>query len=109
MVYPFFLITVVDLRWYYPRTVADGLTDSGFAEWSQRLRRLSRFYLLTAASIPLIGLGLLVLSTEIPRYFLMTTVITTAIGFGASFLAVQFIDDFVHDVGAFMVEPGSLR
>ncbi len=107
MVYPFFWINWVDLKFYYPRAVARDLIDPNFLSWTRRVRRLARFYLLTAAAIPLIALGLLVLSPDVPRYFLLATILTTAIGFGASFLAVQYLDDFVHDLADYMEEPGS--
>ncbi len=109
MVYPFFWITWADLKLYYPRAVARDLFDPSFFTWTRQVRRLARFYLLTAAAIPLIALGLLALSPDVPRYFLLATILTTAIGFGASFLAVQYLDDFVHDLADFMEEPGTNR
>ena len=102
MVYPFFLLTILNLKLYYPQSVAARLADPEFAEWGKRLRRLARVYLLAAAAIPLFALSLLVLTPEVPRQFLLIAVLTTAIGYAASFLAVQYIDDFVQDITPFM-------
>ncbi len=104
MVYPFFLLTQLNLQLYYPQTVLDYLSDPDFRGWSQRLRRLSRLYLLAAAAIPLVALALLVLAVDSQRQHLMAAILATAVGFGASYWSVQSIDDFLFDVGEFMVE-----
>jgi len=99
MVYPFFCITFVDLHWHYPQTVSETLTDLDFDRWIQPLRRLSRWYLLTAVSIPLIALVLIAVTSNMPRRYLLIIILTTAIGFAASFLTVQFMDEYAHHVG----------
>ncbi len=113
VVYPFFSITLLNLYLYYPQVASLTLSDPEFPIWSKRLRLLSRCYLGIAAAIPLIALSLLVTvanaKQEDPRAYLMAAIIATAVGFAASFFAVQYIDDFVHDVGDFMVEDVSKR
>jgi serine/threonine protein kinase len=98
MVYPFYWITCLNLVLYYPMTVCQQLHDPSILVWGNRLRRLSRRYLITAAAIPLIALLLLVTAVEAPRPYLVATILTTAAGFAASIFAVQLIDDFVLDI-----------
>jgi eukaryotic-like serine/threonine-protein kinase len=98
MVYPFFWITYLNLALYYPMAFSETLVDRSVLEWGQRLRRLSRRYLITAAAIPLIALLLLVTAVDPPRHYLIITILSTAAGFAASLFAVQYIDDFVQDL-----------
>ena len=42
---------------------------------------------------------LLGVALDAPRYYLLATILTTAVGFGASVLAVQQIDEFLYDLG----------
>lgn len=106
MVYPFYWITCLNLTLYYPMTIRQTLHDSSILVWGPRLRRLSRGYLITAAAIPLIALLLLVTAVEVPRPYLVATILTTAAGFAASLFAVQFIDDYVLDLEPAMRPPG---
>ncbi len=98
MVYPFFWITWMNLMLYYPRTVARNLGELDIDGWGPHLRRMARKYLMTAAAIPLIALVLLAVTDDIPRHYLLATILTTAAGFAASVVAVQYIDDYVQDL-----------
>jgi|688.fasta_scaffold72250_1 serine/threonine protein kinase len=99
MVYPFFCMTLLDLMVYYPRVSRQLGSDGGIGCWGPQLRKKARGYLLVAAAIPLIALLLLGVTLEAPRYYLLATILATAIGFGASVLAVQQIDEFLYDLG----------
>lgn len=99
MVYPFFSMTLLDLIVYYPRVCRRLGSDGGIGRWGPKLRKRARGYLLAAAAIPLIALLLLGVALDAPRYYLLATILTTAVGFGASVLAVQQIDEFLYDLG----------
>jgi len=99
MVYPFFCMTLLDLMVYYPRVARRLGSDAGITRWGPQLRKRARGYLLAAAAIPLIALLLLGVALDAPRYYLLATILATAIGFGASVIAVQQIDEFLYDLG----------
>lgn len=105
MVYPFFGVTLLNLFEYYPRFVKGSLEDRDFRQWTVRLRGLARKYLLLAAIVPLIALSLLVIIDQAARLILLAAILATAFGFGASFLAVQALDDFVHELEPVMGDP----
>lgn len=98
MVYPFFCMTLLDLVVYYPRVCRRLGSGAGIARWGPILRKRARTYLLAAAAIPLLALLLLGVALESPRYYLLATIVATAVGFGASVLAVQQIDEFLYDL-----------
>ncbi len=98
MVYPFFWINWVNLRLYFPPVLARRISDVSLWESSETLRRRVRTYLTIAAAIPLVALLLLAISVDIPRHYLLVTIVTTAVGFFASIAAVQFIDGFFQDL-----------
>ena len=99
MVYPFFCMTLLDLVVYYPRVCRRLGNGAGIARWGPKLRKRARVYLLAAAAIPLLALLLLGVALDSPRYYLLATIMATAVGFGASVLAVQQIEEFLYDLG----------
>jgi serine/threonine protein kinase len=99
MVYPFFCMTLLDLVVYYPRVCRRLGNGAGIARWGPKLRKRARVYLLAAAAIPLLALLLLGVALDSPRYYLLATILATAVGFGASVLAVQQIEEFLYDLG----------
>lgn len=109
MVYPFFGVTLLNLAEYYPRFVKRSLEDRDFRQWTRRLRGLAGIYLLVAAMVPLIALSLLVIIDQTARLILLAAILATAFGFGASFLAVQTIDSFVHDLEPVMDDEDGQR
>lgn len=107
MVYPFFCMTLLDLLVYYPRVCRRLGSDGGIGSWGPQLRKRARRYLLAAAAIPLIALLLLGVALEAPRYYLLATILTTAVGFSASVWAVQQIDEFLYDLGQMNQSEGN--
>jgi len=60
-IYPFFGISLVATKIYYPSLVAPTMTDPKLASRADRTVRRATNYLATAAAIPLLALGLLAL------------------------------------------------
>ncbi len=103
-IYPFFGISLVATKIYYPYLVAPTMTDPKLAERAERTVRRATNYLATAAAIPLLALGLLALQSnsvavdpetgEVEagnRAFLLAIVPLTAIALPFAFLAHQRI------------------
>ncbi len=89
--YPFFLMTLLSLRAFYPALVRlETMTEADRAPL-QRVSRQSWFFLLLAASLPLLSIGVLVLIESRAKYALMAVTGAGLVGFGLVFLAVQHI------------------
>ncbi|MDX1927347.1 MAG: serine/threonine-protein kinase [Pirellulaceae bacterium] len=93
-IYPFFGISLVATKIYYPSLVAPTMTDPELARRAERTTRRATNYLATAAAIPLLALGLLALQADLEagnRAFLLAIVPLTAIALPFAFLAHQRI------------------
>lgn len=93
-IYPFFGISLVATKIYYPYLVAPTMTDPKLSVRAVRATRRATNYLATAAAIPLLALGLLVLQGNIEagnRMFLFAIVAVTAVALPFAFLAHQRI------------------
>ena len=93
-IYPFFGISLVATKIYYPALVAPTMTDPKLPQRAVRTSRRATNYLATAAAIPLLALGLLALQGNIEasnRAFLLAIVPLTAIALPFAFLAHQRI------------------
>ena len=93
-IYPFFGISLVATKIYYPALVAPTMTDPKLAARAERTTRRATNYLATAAAIPLLALGLLALQGDFEaanRAFLLAIVPLTAIALPFAFLAHQRI------------------
>ena len=93
-IYPFFGISLVATKIYYPALVAPTMTDPKLPQRAVRTIRRATHYLATAAAIPLVALGLLALQGNIEasnRAFLLAIVPLTAIALPFAFLAHQRI------------------
>ena len=93
-IYPFFGISLVATKIYYPALVAPTMTDPKLPQRAVLTIRRATNYLATAAAIPLVALGLLALQGNIEasnRAFLLAIVPLTAIALPFAFLAHQRI------------------
>jgi eukaryotic-like serine/threonine-protein kinase len=93
-IYPFFGISLVATKIYYPCLVAPTMTDAKLGLRAERTTRRATNYLATAAAMPLLALGLLALQGDIEagnRVFLLAIVALTAIALPFAFLAHQRI------------------
>ncbi len=93
-IYPFFGITLVATKIYYPALVAPTMTDPLLTQRAARTAQRATNYLATAAAIPLLALGLLALQGNFEasnRPFLLAIVPLTAIALPFAFLAHQRI------------------
>lgn len=93
-IYPFFGISLVATKIYYPALVAPTMTDPKLAARADQTVRRATNYLATAAAIPLLALGLLALQGNFEagnRAFLLAIVPLTAIALPFAFLAHQRI------------------
>lgn len=93
-IYPFFGISLVATKIYYPFLVAPTMTDPKLATRAATTARRATNYLASAAAIPLLALGLLALQGNFEagnRAFLLAIVPLTAIALPFAFLAHQRI------------------
>ncbi len=92
-IYPYFGMTLLSLLIYYPKVIAPSMNDPKFSERCRRVRNHSRWYLLSAAAIPLTAVGALVFRADLPKNLILVGVSVTALGLVASFLAFQKLDE----------------
>ncbi|QDV22130.1 serine/threonine-protein kinase [Aureliella helgolandensis] len=97
-VYPYFGMTLLALLIYYPQAIAPTMNDPEFDQRCQRIRNHSRWYLLSAAAIPLTAVALLVLRAEIPRQTLVAGCCITGVGLLASFFAFQKLEQTMQQL-----------
>ena len=95
-IYPFFGISLVGTKIYYPSLVAPTMVDSKLTERAERIKARATNYLATAAAIPLAALGLLALTSKVDagnQTFLLAIVALTAVALPIAFAAHQRILD----------------
>lgn len=89
--YPFFGVTFVAIRCFYPRLIRLESTTAEDIQALQRLMRLSWFYLGLAASVPMIAVLILVLSGSNSRFELVTLAAGGVLGFGIALSAFRLV------------------
>ncbi len=92
-IYPYFGMTLLALLVYYPTVIEPSMHDPHFAQRCEKVRRHSRWYLLSAAAIPLTAVGALVFRKDLPGDLILGGVCITALGLIASFFAQQKLDE----------------
>ena len=92
-IYPYFGMTLLSLLVYYPKVIAPSMDDPQFSERCERVRKHSRWYLLSAAAIPLTAVGALVFRENLPENLILAGVCVTALGLLASFFAYQKLEE----------------
>jgi hypothetical protein len=92
-IYPYFGMTLLAVMLYYPQVISPAMLDPEFPQRCQTLRRHSRWYLLSAAAIPLTAVAALVFRQDLPRNLILAGICLTALGLVASFFAYQKLED----------------
>ncbi|MEO8271897.1 MAG: hypothetical protein ABI557_19395, partial [Aureliella sp.] len=92
-IYPYFGMTLLAVLVYYPAVIAPSMHDSRFTERRRAVRRHIRWYLLSAAAIPLTAVGALVFRKDLPANLILAGVCVTALGLIASFFAYQKLEE----------------
>lgn len=108
--YPFFLVTLISIRWFIPAMIRKEIIRGPKTQDVARVRRLNRFYLMLTASVPLLGILLILLSAEAvgqeamrDRRLLIIASLVGLAGFGLMFWIHRVIDEdllALQDVGA---------
>ncbi|GAB5402335.1 MAG: serine/threonine-protein kinase [Aureliella sp.] len=99
-IYPYFGMTLLSLLVYYPKAVSISMHDPQFNARSESIRQQMRWYLLSAAAIPLAAIGLLVFSEQEHALYIQVGVVLTGLGLYASFVAHQKLDETLSQLDA---------
>ncbi len=97
-IYPYFGMTLLSMLVYYPKVVAPSMSDPSFDDRSRRVRRHSAWYLMSAAAIPLVAIGALVIG-ERDGNWVLAAVAMTAIGLAVAYFAHNKIDQAINEYG----------
>lgn len=97
-IYPYFGMTLLCVLVYYPKVVSTTMSDPLFDQRCRKMQRQMRWYLLSAAAIPLTALGLLVFSQQEHANYILVGVMITGLGLYASFYAFQKLDDTMQQL-----------
>ncbi len=92
LIYPFFGISLLSIYIYYPQLISRTMSDPNFAERSEWLRRRAELYLVLAASVPLLAIGLLiVMKSNAPQMLQVSLVGIALVSLFVSFKAYQLL------------------
>ncbi|HBE70217.1 MAG TPA: protein kinase [Planctomycetaceae bacterium] len=105
-IYPYFGMTLVALLVYYPRAVSITMNDPEFPLRREAIRRHSKWYLLSAAAIPLAAIGLLVFSEQEHALYIQVGVVVTGLGLYAAFVAYQKLEQTLIQLDAVLGDRG---
>ncbi len=97
-IYPYFGMTLLAIIVYYPAVIAPTMSDPDFDRRCAAVRKQMRWYLLSAAMIPLAALGMIVLSDQAHENLILAGVMMTGIGLVASFYAHQKLDSTMNQL-----------
>lgn len=89
--YPFFGVTFVAIRCFYPRLIRWDSVTTGDVACLQRLSRQCWLYLGLAASVPMIAVTILVLSGSNDRFELVALAGGGVVGFGIALSAFRLV------------------
>lgn len=96
-IYPYFGMTLLSVLVYYPKVIGTTMDDPKLLERCGRLRRHSNWYLLSAAAIPLAGIGLLVFRQNLPRTTVFAGVCITLLGLLAAHFAHRKLEETLQE------------
>jgi serine/threonine protein kinase len=108
-IYPYFGMTLLAVELYYPQVIATAMHDPEFPQRCQTVRAHSRWYLLSAAAIPLTAVAALVFRQDLPKNLILFGVCVTALGLVASFLAYQKLEETLRQFERVLGASGSHR
>lgn len=96
MAYPYFLLTLLAVRWFVPAMVRNNMALGTSWQDLQRLRRCDRFHLALAGLVPMLAVILVTMSGGANDPDIRNTLIVVSVGglvgFGAMFALERFID-----------------
>lgn len=101
--YPFFGVTWIALRVWYPKLLRDDLGSGHDAATLNRVARLTWVYVVSAASVPLLGVLILSIAGEPSRFALVSLSLGGLVGFAVvlwSFRRLQEDLQALRDVAA---------
>lgn len=108
-IYPYFGMTLLSVLIYFPKVIALSMNDPGFDARCKSLKTQCHWYLISAATIPLLAIGLLVFRESLPRQLILLGVSITAVGLLAAYFACeklkQAMGDFSQVLGAASQTP----
>ena len=98
--YPFFLVTLISIRWFIPAMIRREIIRGPKRADVVRVRRLNRFFLMLTASVPLLGILLILLSAQSvgeeamkDRQLLIIASMVGLAGFGLMFWLHRVIEE----------------
>jgi hypothetical protein len=93
-VFPYFLLTALAVRVYFPAIVRNGVVAGPRWHDLKKLRKLNLIHLALSALVPMLGILLVAASSAIDqRWALMVVSGVGIVGFGAMFLLERYIED----------------
>jgi hypothetical protein len=93
-IYPYYGVSLLTTTVYYPQLISPTMSDPGFAQRAQWMRRCANFYLASSAVIPLVALGVIITrpDSEVPPYLKLILVVLTLLAVLFSFKAFQVLN-----------------
>ena len=98
--YPFFLVTLISIRWFIPAMIRREIIRGPKLSDVKTVRRWNRYFLMLTASVPLLGILLILLSAQSvgeeamkDRQLLIIASIVGLAGFGLMFWLHRIIDE----------------
>ncbi len=97
MAYPYFLLTTLAVRWFFPALVRNGMLHGPRGKDLERLRQWNRVHLALSALVPMLGVLLVTASGIQQQWALLVVSGGGLVGFAAMFALERLID---HDLTA---------
>ncbi|TWU22642.1 serine/threonine-protein kinase [Bythopirellula polymerisocia] len=91
-VFPYFILTALAVRVYFPAVVRNGLVPGPRWHDLQKLRKLNLVHLALSALVPMLGILLVTLSSTTQQWALVVVCIVGIVGFAAMFLLERYIN-----------------
>lgn len=107
-IYPYFCMTMLSLLVYYPRVISGTMDDPKFNEWSAKVQRWGRWYLLSALAIPLTAVAALLVREDFQegRHTILAGVGITFVGLLVAYFAQQRIEATLKQYELVLGDPG---
>jgi serine/threonine protein kinase len=97
-IYPFYGISLLSALVYYPQLIAPTMQDDQYAQRASWLKKWAGYYLVSAAAIPLLSLGVLTQRTDAPRDLVLLIIGLTLVALAFSYRAhqrlIQVLDQY---------------
>lgn len=103
-VFPYFLLTALAVRVYFPAIVRNGIVSGPRWHDLQKLKKLNLMHLALSALVPMFGILLVTASDSTQRWALMVVSGVGIVGFAAMFLLERYIDSNIAALEKIAVE-----